>query len=92
MEIVVCCHLDATGVNALESEAAQMLFAVLDFCTDMVLTALMQHCMLLGEELSAQQSSSLCMCLELGYQVACWGIDFRKTKFSYVCKLQDIEE
>lgn len=63
MEIVVCCHLDATGVSALESEAAQMLFAVLGFCTDMVLIVLMQHCMLLDEELSAQQSSSLGMCL-----------------------------
>lgn len=88
MEIVVCCHLGATGVTALESEAAQLLFAVLGFCTDMVLTALMQHWVLLAEELSAQRSS-LCMCLELGYQVACWGIDFRKTKFSYVCKLQE---
>lgn len=67
---MVYCHLDATGVRALESEAAQMLFAVLSFCTDMVLTALMQRCVLLGEELSAQQSSP-CMCLELGYQVAC---------------------
>lgn len=87
MEVVVCCHLDATTMSALE--AAQMLFAVLGFCTDVVLTALMQHCVLLGEELSAQQSSSLCMSLELGYQAACWGIDFRKTKFIYVCKLQE---
>lgn len=54
MEIVVCCHLDATGMSALELEAAQMLFAVLGFCTDVVLTALMQHCVLFGEELSAQ--------------------------------------
>lgn len=52
MEIVVCCHLDATGMSALE--AAQMLFAVLGFCTDVVLIALMQHCVLFGEELSAQ--------------------------------------
>lgn len=89
MEIVVCCHLDATGMSALELEAAQMLFSVLGFCTDMVLTALMQHCVLFGEELSAQRSSSLCMRLELGYQVACWGIDFRKTKFIYVCKMQE---
>lgn len=89
MEIVVCCHLDATGMSALELEAAQMLFAVLGFCTDVVLIALMQHCVLFGEELSAQQSSSLCMSLELGYQVACWGIDFRKTKFIYVCKMQE---
>lgn len=51
-----------------------MLFSVLGFCTDMVLTALMQHCVSLGEELSAQLSSSLCMCLELGYRVACWGM------------------
>lgn len=88
MEIVVCCHLDATGMSALELETAQMLFAVLGFCTDVVLTALMQHCVLFGEELSAQRSS-LCMSLELGYQVACWGIDFRKIKFIYVCKMQE---
>lgn len=88
MEIVVCCHLDATGMSALELEAAQMLFAVLGFCTDVVLTALMQHCVLFGEELSAQRSS-LCMSLELGYRVACWGIDFRKIKFIYVCKMQE---
>lgn len=68
-----------------------MLFAVLGFCTDMALNALMQHCVLLGEGLSAQQSSSLGICLELGSQVACWEIDLRKTKLSYVCKLQGTE-
>ena len=53
MDIVVCCHLDATGVSALELEAAQMLLAVLGLCKDMVLSVLMQNCTLSGEELSA---------------------------------------
>lgn len=53
MDIVVCCHLDATGVSALELEAAQILFAVLGLCKDMVPSVLMQNCTLFGEEFSA---------------------------------------
>lgn len=41
MDIVVCCQLDGTGASALESEAAQMLLAVLGLCKDMVLSVLM---------------------------------------------------
>lgn len=54
MDIVVCCHLDATGVSALELEAAGMLLAVLGLCKDMVPSVLMQNCTLFGEELDAR--------------------------------------
>lgn len=50
---VVCCHLDGTGVSALDLEAAQMVLAVLSLCKDMVLSVLMQNFRLVGEELSA---------------------------------------
>lgn len=53
MDIVVCCHLDATGVSALELESAQIPLAVLGLCKDMVLSVLTQNCMIFGEELRA---------------------------------------
>lgn len=72
MDIVVCCHLDATGVSALDVEAARVLLAVLGLCKDMVLPVLMQNCVLFGEELSAwpwMQCISkilLCVCVSRG--------------------------
>lgn len=53
MDVVVCCHLDATGVSALELEVVQMVLAVLSLCKDMFLCVLMQNFTLFGEELSA---------------------------------------
>lgn len=72
MDIVVCCHLDATGVSALDVEAARVLLAVLGLCKHMVLPVLMQNCVLFGEELSAWPQMQciskilLCVCVSRG--------------------------
>lgn len=72
MDIVVCCHLDATGVSALELEAAQMPLAVLGLRRDMVLSDLTQNCMIFGEELSAclsmQFISKILLCVRVWSQ------------------------
>lgn len=69
MDTVVCCHLDATGVSALELEAAQMPLAVLGLRRDMVLSVLTQNCMIFGEELSAWLSmqfiSKILLCVRV---------------------------
>lgn len=70
MDIVVCCHLDATGVSTLELKTALMLLAVLGFCEDIAPSVLMHNCMLVGEELSAwswvQFISKILLCVFQG--------------------------
>ena len=88
MDVVVCCHLGATGVSALE--APQKLPAVLGLCQGTVPSGVVQNCTLLGEELSAWPGIPFIRVILLSVCVLSvwWGTDFRKNRCSYACKLQ----
>jgi len=59
-------------------------------CQDTVPSGVVQNCTLLGEELSAWPGIPFIRVILLSVCVLSvwWGIDFRKNRCSYACKLQ----